>query len=176
MERWHFARHLNFTALLNPSDAKRQLLLVATLDQVEVANFKNLKRQHPVGKHTLRVGREGWKLALSIHFDVGLLDKSAKALKFLAVESAELFGADVAWLTAKAFESGLHVGQFDDASQFGLKLGHHIGGVPAVTKTPYQVLISNPDTPASARVGTLGNSAERCGVVTANGLNLPALI
>ena len=33
-----------------------------------------------------------------------------------------------AWLTAKAFESGLHVGQFDDASQFGLQLGHHIGG------------------------------------------------
>ena len=58
MERWDFPRNLNFTALLNPSDAKRQLLLVATLDQVEVANFKNLKRQHPVGKHTLRKGEE----------------------------------------------------------------------------------------------------------------------
>lgn len=59
MERRHFARHLNFTALLNPSDAKWQLLLVATLDQVEVSNFKNLKRQHPVGKNTLRKGKEG---------------------------------------------------------------------------------------------------------------------
>jgi len=59
MERRHFARHLNFAALLNPSDAKRQLLLVATLDQVEVSYFKNLKRQHPIGKHTLRKGEEG---------------------------------------------------------------------------------------------------------------------
>ena len=58
MERRHFARNLNFTALLNPSDAKRQLLLVATFDQVEVAHFKNLKWQHPIGKHTLRKGEE----------------------------------------------------------------------------------------------------------------------
>ncbi len=59
MERWYFARYLNFTALLDPSDAKRQLLLVAPFDQVEVAHFKNLKRQHPIGKHTLREGKEG---------------------------------------------------------------------------------------------------------------------
>lgn len=44
------------------------------------------------------------------------------------------------------------------------------GGVPVVTKTPYQVLISKPETPASDKVGTLGNSAERCAVVTAKGL------
>jgi hypothetical protein len=29
--------------LFDPSDAKRQLLLMAPLDQVEVAHFKNLK-------------------------------------------------------------------------------------------------------------------------------------
>jgi hypothetical protein len=29
--------------LFDPSDAKRQLLLMASLDQVEVAHFKNLK-------------------------------------------------------------------------------------------------------------------------------------
>jgi len=39
------ARHLNFTPLLNPSDAKGLFLLLAALDEVKVAYFKNLKRQ-----------------------------------------------------------------------------------------------------------------------------------
>jgi hypothetical protein len=50
--------------------------------------------------HPEKGGRGGWYVAPLIHFDVGLLDEPAKALKFLAVESAELFGADVAGLTA----------------------------------------------------------------------------
>ena len=50
------------------------------------------------------------------------------------------------------------------------------GGVPVVTNMPYQVLISKPRTPASANVGTWGNSLLRVAVVKANGLNLPALI
>jgi hypothetical protein len=42
VERRHLARHLNFTPLLNPSDAKGLFLLLASLDEVEVAHFKNL--------------------------------------------------------------------------------------------------------------------------------------
>ena len=36
--------------------------------------------------------------------------------------------------------------------------------------------MSAPRTPASASVGTSGSCGERAGVVTASGLNLPALI
>ena len=49
-------------------------------------------------------------------------------------------------------------------------------GVPLVTNMPYQVLISKPLTPASARVGTWASSGLRRLVVTASGLNLPALM
>jgi hypothetical protein len=42
VERRHLAWHLNFTPLLNPSDAKGLFLLLASLDEVEVAHFKNL--------------------------------------------------------------------------------------------------------------------------------------
>jgi hypothetical protein len=45
VERWHLAWHLNFTPLLNPCHAKWLLLLLAALDEVKVAHFKNLKRQ-----------------------------------------------------------------------------------------------------------------------------------
>jgi hypothetical protein len=43
MKRRFLAGDLNFTAFFDPGYAKRQLLLLASLDQVEVAHFKNLK-------------------------------------------------------------------------------------------------------------------------------------
>ena len=49
-------------------------------------------------------------------------------------------------------------------------------GVPAGTNTPYQVVISRPGKPASASVGTSGNSDERFAVVTASARTLPPLI
>ena len=59
----------------------------------------------------------GWGQAsrLLLHFDVGLLDQSAKALKLLPVELAELFNAQITRLTAQALEFCLHIGQLDDA-------------------------------------------------------------
>ena len=50
-----------------------------------------------------------------LHFDVGLLDQLAKALKLLAVELAELFNAQITGLAAQALEFCLHIGQLDDA-------------------------------------------------------------
>ena len=49
-------------------------------------------------------------------------------------------------------------------------------GVPPVANKPYQVVISTPGTPASARVGTSGNWDERAGDITARGLSLPDLM
>ena len=50
------------------------------------------------------------------------------------------------------------------------------GGVPAGTKIPYHVEMSNPGTPTSAIVGKSGASDERFAVVTANAFSLPAFI
>jgi hypothetical protein len=44
---------LHFTAFLKPSYAKWQLLLMTAFDEVEVANFKNLKVQHAIRHQAL---------------------------------------------------------------------------------------------------------------------------
>jgi hypothetical protein len=53
MKRRNLARHLNLAAFFDPGHAKRHLLLLATLDEIEVAYFKNLKRQHAIGEQAL---------------------------------------------------------------------------------------------------------------------------
>src|ERR1700682_450233 len=49
-------------------------------------------------------------------------------------------------------------------------------GVPEGAKTPYQVVMSSPGKPASAKVGTSASSSERRGDVTASARSLPPLI
>ena len=48
--------------------------------------------------------------------------------------------------------------------------------MPPVTYIAYHVVMSAPDTPASASVGTFGSSGERRAEVTASGRKRPALI
>jgi len=47
------AGHGHFAALLYPGDAKRRALAVAAAHQVEVADFKNLQIQAPVGEQAV---------------------------------------------------------------------------------------------------------------------------
>ena len=49
----HLARHLNFAALFDRNHAKGQLLLMASLDEVKVTHFKNLKMQLAIGKQAV---------------------------------------------------------------------------------------------------------------------------
>ena len=50
------------------------------------------------------------------------------------------------------------------------------GGVPAGATTPNHEDASQPGSPASAAVGTLGSSARRCFAATASGMMVPALM
>jgi len=53
------ARYLNFAAFFNPCHTKGELLLLAAFDEVKVAHFENLKRQHAVREDALGQGEEG---------------------------------------------------------------------------------------------------------------------
>ncbi len=50
MQQRYLSRHLYFAAFFQPHHPKRQLLLVALIDQIKVSNFKNLKRQPAIRK------------------------------------------------------------------------------------------------------------------------------
>ena len=68
-----------------------------------------------MGLFLFEIDEQGNEIQLKLHLDVGLLDQLAKTLKFLTIEFAKFFGADVAWLATQTFEFGLYIGQFDDA-------------------------------------------------------------
>ena len=120
----------------------------------------------------------GWGQArrVLLHFDVGLLDQSAKALKLLPVELAELFNAQITRLTAQALEFCLHIGQLDDACKLRLKPGDHLRRRACRYKDTVPGAHVRAADAGFGQGWDIGNSALLWGVVTARALNLPALI
>jgi hypothetical protein len=59
LEHRDFARHLNLSALFNRHHTKRLSLLMASLNQVEVAHLKYLKMKRSIRKQNAREG-EKW--------------------------------------------------------------------------------------------------------------------
>ena len=58
VQQRHLTWHLHLAAFFYPDHTKRKALLVATFDQVKVANFENLQRQHAVRKQAMRQGKK----------------------------------------------------------------------------------------------------------------------
>jgi len=52
----YLAGHLNFSAVFNRHHAKRQLLLMASLNEVEVTHLKYLKKKRSLRKQNAREG------------------------------------------------------------------------------------------------------------------------
>jgi hypothetical protein len=59
MKGRHLTGHLDFAALLDPSHTKRLLLLVTSFDEVKVAHFKDVQRQHAIREKALAQWEEG---------------------------------------------------------------------------------------------------------------------
>ena len=98
--------------------------------------------------------------ARSLRLDAGGFDHLGGFFDFIAHEFLELGRRHDHGLGAQGGQALFHVGLLQHAGHVAGDFFHDRRWVPAGAKTPTQSVKSNPGTPASARVGTVGKYGE----------------